>query len=137
MRLEHIPIILGVIVALIGAGFIADAGMADRGTPSTERRRRMRAERHRLGEALVGAGTLGMAAALLGRDTWRYGTLSILAGAILLTIGIVLNRGFLKEAFLNRGPARRAESPPDTQPPASSSPPATPPERRTAPRSNG
>jgi hypothetical protein len=109
MRLEYIPIILGVLIALVGIGFIADAVMQDQGMPSTERRRRMRAERHRVGEGIVGAGTLCMAAALLGRDTWRYGTLAILFGAILLTVGIVLNRGFLKEAFLNRGPARRSD----------------------------
>ena len=108
MRLEYIPIILGVLIGLVGIGFIADAAMEDHGMPATERRRRMRAERNRWGEGIVGAGTMCMAAALLGRDTWRYGTLAILVGAILLTVGIVLNRGFLKEAFLNRGPARRA-----------------------------
>ena len=107
MRLEHIPIILGILIALVGLGFIADAVMEERGMPNTERRRRMRAERHRVGEGIVGAGTLCMAASLIGRDTWRYGTLAILLGAGLLTVGIVLNRGFLKEAFMNRGPARR------------------------------
>ena len=141
MRLEHIPIILGVIVALIGAGFIADAGMTDRGMPSTERRRRMRAERHRLGEGFVGAGTLLMGTALLGRDTWRYGTLAILVGGILLAVGIVLNRGFLKEAFMFRGAARRAEEPVASSNPAPSTaaPSTTPPapERRTTSRGNG
>ena len=109
MRLEHIPLILGVIVALIGLGFIADASMAANAPPSPERRRRTRAEPSRAGEAVVGVGTLCMAAALLGRDTWRYGTLSVLLGAALLLIGVVLNRAFLKEALLFRGPARRAE----------------------------
>jgi hypothetical protein len=107
MRLEHIPIILGIVVALIGAGFIADAALPDSYSPTTERRRRIRAERHRLGQGLVGVGTLCMAAALIGRDTWRYGTLVVLIGAILVTTGVVLNRAFLKEAILFRGPARR------------------------------
>jgi hypothetical protein len=111
MRLEHIPIILGVIVALVGTGFIADAVMAESTSPTADRRRRMRAERHRLGEGLIGLGTLCMAAALFGRDTWRYGTLSVLAGGVLLLIGFVLNRGFLKEAVMNRGAARRADGP--------------------------
>lgn len=109
MRLEHIPLIIGAIVALIGLGFIADGLMADSANPSPERRRRMRAERSRAGETIVGIGTLCMAAALIGRDTWRYGTLAVLIGAALVLIGIVLNRTFLKEALLFRGPARRAD----------------------------
>ena len=112
MRLEHIPLILGVIVALIGLGFIADASMAAAAPVTPERRRRARAEPSRTGEALVGIGTLCMAAALFGRDTWRYGTVSVLAGSVLLLIGVILNRSFLKEALLFRGPARRAEDGP-------------------------
>ena len=109
MRLEHIPLILGVIVALIGLGFIADASMAAATPVTPERRRRIRAEPSRAGEAVVGFGTLCMAAALFGRDTWRYGTVAVLAGSVLLLIGVILNRAFLKEALLFRGPARRAE----------------------------
>ena len=109
MRLEHIPLILGVIVALIGLGFIADASMAAAAPVIPERRRRTRAEPSRTGEALVGIGTLCMAAALFGRDTWRYGTVAVLTGSVLLLIGVILNRAFLKEALLFRGPARRSE----------------------------
>ena len=109
MRLEHIPLILGVIVALIGLGFIADASMAAAAPVTPERRRRTRAEPSRTGEALVGIGTLAMAAALFGRDTWRYGTVAVLAGSALLLIGVIFNRAFLKEALLFRGPARRSD----------------------------
>jgi hypothetical protein len=109
MRLEHIPLIIGALVALIGLGFIADGLMADSAQPTTERRRRMRAERSRPGETIVGIGVLCMAAALIGRDTWRYGTVAVLVGGTLVLIGVVLNRSFLKEALLFRGPARRAD----------------------------
>ena len=109
MRLEHIPLIIGAIVALIGLGFIADGLMADSGRPATERRRRMRAERSRAGETIVGLGTLGLAAALIGRDTWRYGTVAVLVGGVMILVGVVLNRAFLKEALFFRGPARRAD----------------------------
>ena len=109
MRLEHIPLILGVIVALIGLGFIADASMAASAPVTPERRRRTRAEPSRAGEAVVGIGTLCMAAALFGRDTWRYGTVAVLIGSVLLLAGVILNRAFLKEALLFRGPARRSE----------------------------
>jgi hypothetical protein len=109
MRLEHIPLIIGAIVALIGLGLIADGLMAESGMPATERRRRMRTERNGPGEAIVGVGILCMAAALIGRDTWRYGTVAVLVGAAIVLIGVILNRGYLKEALLFRGPARRGD----------------------------
>jgi len=52
---------------------------------------------------------LCMAAALIGRDTWRWGTISVLAGASLLVIGAIMNRAYLKEVLLFRGAARRGE----------------------------
>ncbi|MFL5464223.1 MAG: hypothetical protein ACJ8AC_09340, partial [Gemmatimonadaceae bacterium] len=61
------------------------------------------------GQTLVACGTLCMAAALIGRDTWRYGTVSVLAGIILLVIGAIMNRRYLKEVLLFRGAARRGE----------------------------
>ena len=108
MRLEHVPLILGVLIGILGVAVVADAWIPDDAFVSSERRRRQRAERHRIGEALVGIGTLCLAAALIGRDTWRYGTLSVLIGAILLVIGVGLNHRFLRELLFFRGPARRA-----------------------------
>lgn len=108
MRLEHVPLILGVLIGILGVALVADAWIPDDTFVSAERRRRQRAERHRTGEGLVGIGTLCLAAALIGRDTWRYGTLSILIGAILLAIGVGLNHRFLRELLFFRGPARRA-----------------------------
>ena len=72
-----------------------------------ERRRRTRAVPHKAGQTLVALGTLCMAAALMGRDTWRWGTISVLAGASLLIIGALMNRKYLKEVLLFRGAARR------------------------------
>ena len=115
MRLEYIPIILGALVALMGLGFIADALMADDGAPSTERRRRMRTERSRAGEAIVGLGILCMAAALIGRDTWYYGTVTVIAGAVLLLVGGIMNASFIKESVSFRGPARRGDGNPDAK----------------------
>src|SRR5688500_10492212 len=109
MRLEHIPLIIGAIVALIGLGFIADASMAAPAPVTPERRRRIRAGPGRTGAALGGTRPPCLGAALFGRDTWRYGTVSVLVGSVLLLIGVILNRGFLKEALLFRGPARRSE----------------------------
>jgi hypothetical protein len=50
-----------------------------------------------------------MAAALIGRDTWRWGTISVLAGTALLIIGAAMNRKYLKEVLLFRGAARRGD----------------------------
>ena len=106
MRLETLPLILGAIIALLGLGLIIDSRVADR-APRRERRRRLRLERSRGGELMVGLGVLAMAAAIVGRDTWRYSILSILIGAFFLLIGAWMNRRYLRELIFNRGAARR------------------------------
>jgi hypothetical protein len=109
MRLEQIPVLIGVVVAILGLGLVLDGQLPDGVVPSRERRRRARTERHRGGETLVGLGVISVAAALIGRDTWRFGTLAVLGGAVLLALGAWLNRDYLRELFLFRGPARRGE----------------------------
>jgi hypothetical protein len=107
MKLEQLPIFLGVLVALIGLTIALDAWQAGGVAPLRERRRRTRALPHKAGQTLVALGTLCMAAALIGRDTWRWGTVSVLAGSSLLIIGAIMNRKYLKEVLLFRGAARR------------------------------
>ena len=109
MRLEQIPLLIGIVVAILGLGLVLDAQLPDGMVPSRERRRRERAERHRGGETLVGLGILALAASLIGRDTWRYGTVAVLIGVILLAVGGWLSREHLRELFAFRGPARRGE----------------------------
>ena len=109
MRLEQFPIVLGVIVALIGLTIALDAWQAGGVAPLRERRRRARAVPHKAGQTLVALGALCMAAALIGRDTWRWGTIAVLAGSTLLVIGAIMNRKYLKEVLLFRGAARRGE----------------------------
>lgn len=109
MKLEHLPIILGVVVALIGLTIALDAWQTGGVAPLRERRRRTRAVPHKAGQTLVALGTLCLAAALIGRDTWRWGTISVLAGSSLLIIGAIMNRVYLKEVLLFRGAARRGE----------------------------
>ena len=107
MRVETIPIILGVLVALVGIGIIADAWLPERVFHRSERRRKARAERHLGGEAAIGLGMLCMAAALIGRDTWKYGTVAVIVGTVLFVVGAWLNREYLKERISNRGALRR------------------------------
>lgn len=109
MRIETLPLILGILIALLGIGIIFDAWTPDATTVSPDRRRRPRVERHRNGEALIGFGVLALAAAFIGRDTWRYSVLVVLIGAGFLLIGTILNRQYVRELFVNRGPLRRRD----------------------------
>ena len=109
MRLEQLPILIGVLIALLGLTILLDAWQAGGVAPLRERRRRARAVPNKVGQSLVALGTLCMAAALIGRDTWRWGTIAVLAGITLLVIGAILNRTYLKEVLLFRGAARRGQ----------------------------
>src|SRR5689334_2242732 len=109
MRLEQVPLLIGVIVAILGLGLVLDAQLPEGFSQSRERRRRARTERNRPGETLVGLGVIAMAAALIGSDEWRFGTLAVLAGIVLLGTGAWLNRDYLRELFLFRGAMRRGE----------------------------
>jgi hypothetical protein len=109
MRLEQLPILIGVLIALLGLTILLDAWQAGGVAPLRERRRRTRATPNKAGQSLVALGTLCMAAALIGRDTWRWGTIAVLAGITLLVFGAILNRTYLKEVLLFRGAARRGQ----------------------------
>lgn len=124
MKLEQIPIVLGVIVLLIALAIGYDAFSPDERRPFKERRRRRRADLNRGGELLVALGTGSMAAALIGRDSWRWGNIAVFTGVVLLIVGTSLNRKFLKELLLFRGASRRATG--DETPPA---PEAEPPDK--------
>jgi hypothetical protein len=76
---------------------------------------------------LVAMGTASMAAALIGRDSWRWGTIAVFTGVALLVAGAALNRPFLKEMLLFRGASRRA-TPNDAPPRVSDD--VTPPNMR-------
>ncbi len=117
MKLEQVPLVLGVLVLLIAAGIIYDAISPEAGRPFRERRRRQRAEINTPGEWLVALGTACLGAALIGSEDWRWGTIAVIAGGTLLVLGGILNRAFLREVLLFRGASRRTEdmeSPPGT-----------------------
>jgi hypothetical protein len=99
MRLETLPLVLGALIGLVGLGLLIDAWSPDDIIVSPDRRGRPRRDRNRFGEALVGLGILAMAAAFIGRDTWRYSTLTVIAGAVLLLWGSKRNIGYLRGVF--------------------------------------
>jgi uncharacterized membrane protein len=73
----------------------------------SERRRNERTERSIGGEACIGLAILCFAAAIVGRDTWPYTTVAVIAGAVLLLFGVIGNRKFLRDRIVNRGALRR------------------------------
>ena len=109
MKLEQLPVVLGILVALIGAVLIYDALKPEALPFGRERRRRVRPPVNANGELLVAGGAFCEAAALIGRDTWRWGTVMVIAGGVMLLMGALLNREYLKEMLLFRGAARRAD----------------------------
>jgi len=109
LRVETIPLILGILVALVGLGILADAWLPEEIPYRRERRRRAREERHLGGEAAIGIGVLCMAAALIGRDTWPYSTVAIILGAVMIFIGGFLNKRFFHDRIVNRGALRRGK----------------------------
>ena len=105
MRLETIPLIIGGLIGLVGLALILDAWLPDDLLKTPERRRRPRLERDRLGEGLVGLGVVAMAAAWIGRDSWRYSVVAVIAGALLILFGALRSRPYLRAAF--HGSSRR------------------------------
>ena len=107
MRIEVLPVIVGVLIGLIGIGLLFDAWTVDEIIIKRERRRRPRIERNRGGEAAVGFGVLCMAAAFIGRDTWPYSVVAVIAGTLFVIYGAYRNRSFLGQMISNRGALRR------------------------------
>jgi len=110
VRLETIPLIIGVIVALIGLGLLVDSWSAEAIPGMRERRRSPRTERSLGGEASIGLGVLCIAAAIFGRDTWDYVNVAVIAGIVLVLLGSYANRRYLRDRISNRGALRRAET---------------------------
>src|SRR3954469_7436831 len=111
MRLETLPLILGALIGIVGLGLLFDAWAPDDIIVSEERRRRPRRDRDRFGEALVGLGILAIAAAFIGRDTWRYSTVTVIAGAVLLLWGTKRNAAYLKGVFVRGDRPKLAAGP--------------------------
>jgi hypothetical protein len=109
VRLEIVPLIVGAVLGLLGLGLLADAWIPEDVAPFRERRRRPRTERSLGGEAMIGLGVLCLAAAIFSRDTWDYVNVAIIAGGVLLLIGVWMNRRYLRDRFVNRGALRRDE----------------------------
>lgn len=108
MRLETLPLIIGALFALVGIGLVVDAWAPD-DVVASERRRRPRRERDRWGEALVGLGVVAVAAAFIGRDTWRYSTVTVIAGAVLMLWGAKRNAGYIRSIFARGDRPKLAE----------------------------
>ena len=123
MSAETVPLLLGIIVFLIAAAILADAIVADDASLFGERRSRARPERSKPGQIIFGAGMICVAAALIGRDQWRFTTLTIALAVVLVVIGVGLNvryiRGSVLGPVLGRSEKRRET---DRKPPQGKAP---------------
>ena len=106
MNLELIPVVVGSLVGLLGLGMVFDAWTPDDVIVKRERRRAPRIERSRKGEAMIGLGVICMAAAFIGRDTWVYSVVVVIAGAVLLLFGTIASRKYLREVVGDRKSTR-------------------------------
>jgi hypothetical protein len=133
MRIETFPLIIAVVLALIGIAMLYDAKTPDYTVLPRERRRSPRIERDRRGEMMVGLGVLALAAAVAGRDVWRYRILATLIGGALLVWGSIRNRHFFGSLMTDRGSLRRRDRPSDPLPGKPSGAGTMRPEARTPP----
>jgi hypothetical protein len=108
VKLEQFPIVLGILVLLIALAIAYDSMSPEERRPFRERRRRQRADLNRTGELFVALGMACVAAALIGRDSWRWGNIAVFTAVALLIVGAAFNRQFLRELLLFRGASRRA-----------------------------
>ena len=108
MKLEQFPIVIGILVLLVALAIGYDSMSPEERRPFRERRRRQRADLNRTGEMFVALGTACVAAALIGRDNWRWGNIAVFTAVALLIVGAAFNRQFLRELLLFRGASRRA-----------------------------
>jgi len=122
VRLEFVPLIFGGFLAAVGLGLLFDAWTPDHVVVRRERRRSPRTERSRGGEATIGLGVLCMAAAFLGRDTWRFSVIAVIAGTVLLLLGALASRRFLSATISRRGALRRRDGASQSDRPAPPSP---------------
>lgn len=108
MRLEVIPLILGILVFLIGLALIVDAWV-DPGTirPKRERRRRKRTTLSSTAQTCIGVGVLCLGFALIGRDTGRFTNVAIIIGFGYLVVGMALSYRYMLDWLTSRGQERR------------------------------
>lgn len=115
LRIEFIPITLGVLVMLLGAALMWDAWGPQAVGGIRERRRRTRQPLDLKGELFAGLGIVLLGVALVGRD-WRLETPVILVGTTCIIVGALRNRKYFRELLLFRGSARRNTEPEQKKP---------------------
>lgn len=96
MRIELLPILLGLAAVAIGIALVVDSVVPDGTFFPVERRRGQRPPRNCLGEGLLGAAIVFLGASLIGRDSWPYTTLSVLLAVALGAAGVALNWQYLR-----------------------------------------
>ncbi|HSJ63328.1 MAG TPA: hypothetical protein VK922_05395, partial [Gemmatimonadaceae bacterium] len=126
MRIELLPVLLGILAVVMGGALVLDAVIKDGTFIPVERRRSQRPPRSQLGEGLLGGAIIFLGASLIGGDQWPYTTLSVVLAVVLGAAGVILNWRYLSEMAI--APKRRsdADEPSDAIGPDSEVPTAGP-----------
>jgi hypothetical protein len=115
LRVEYIPVLLGLALALLGAAIMWDGWGPQSLGPMRDRRRRSRAPIDSRGELVAGFGIVLLGVALVGRD-WRFETVTVLVGTACVLLGALRNQKYFREVLLFRGAARRNSPESDKKP---------------------
>jgi hypothetical protein len=46
---------------------------------------------------------------MIGNEVWRWTTIVVISGIVLIVLGALMNRAYLREVLLFRGAARRGD----------------------------
>jgi hypothetical protein len=108
MRIELLPVLLGIAAVVMGGALVLDAVIKDGTFIPVERRRSQRPPRSQVGEGLLGGAIIFLGASLIGRDQWPYTTLSVVLAVVLGAAGVILNWRYLSEMAI--APKRRSDA---------------------------
>lgn len=115
MWIEILPRIVGAVALPVGLWLLVDAFLPER-PPAVERRRRPRAPRSRVGQALFALGVLVLAGTLAVGESWHDATRGVIVASVFLVAGVAFDARHLAGFLAGSSRARRQrDDPPEPE----------------------